>query len=227
MAKFKNIYNNLIGYQLPHKLGNIDVIAEATKTSWNNELLINKSVSKVYKGIFNVTNYEDNYFNKTEIVYIPLLKITNQFLKFKKEFFNNFLPNSFTIMGGSFDNIAKYGYEIGKEGHPAITINVTEEMINCNFGDYELAFTPYNDGIMLVHLMVDKSERGNGTGTFVMNKLYDISEKINVPIYLTPYPSEEFISKDEKELVDRLKNYYTRIGFGPVSEDSLVWCNFE
>jgi Mrp family chromosome partitioning ATPase len=54
-----------------------------------------------------------------------------------------------------------------------------------------------------------------------------LSEEMNIPIYLIPYPDDNFPTKDEKKLVDRLKNYYTRIGFGPVSEDSLVWNNFE
>ena len=63
----------------------------------------------------------------------------------------------------------------------------------------------------------------------VLNKLYDLSENLSIPLYLIPYPDYEFLDKvhKEKELVDRLKNYYSRLEFGPVSEGSLVWSNFE
>jgi hypothetical protein len=44
---------------------------------------------------------------------------------------------------------------------------------------------------------------------------------------LIPYPAEEFKSEKESELVNRLKNWYEKIGFGPISEGSKVWCNFE
>jgi GNAT superfamily N-acetyltransferase len=80
---------------------------------------------------------------------------------------------------------------------------------------------------MLIHIDVDKSERNKGTGTFVMNRLYDISEDINVPIYLIPYPAGHFNSKTEKDVVTILKNWYEKLGFGPVSDGSKVWCNFE
>ena len=82
---------------------------------------------------------------------------------------------------------------------------------------------------MIYTINVNEDKRGNGIGTKLLDKLYDISEQLIVPLYLIPYPDYEFLDKKdkEKELVDRLKNYYTRLGFGPVKEDSLVWCNFE
>ncbi len=56
---------------------------------------------------------------------------------------------------------------------------------------------------------------------------YSVNEIVQ--IYLIPYPDYEFLDKvdKEKELVDRLKNYYSRLEFGTVSEGSLVWSNFE
>ena len=86
---------------------------------------------------------------------------------------------------------------------------------------------PYADGVMLYGININPELRGKGIGTNIMNKLYDISEQMNIPIYLIPYPDDNFPTKDEKQLVDRLKTYYERLGFGPVKEDSLVWCNFE
>ena len=80
---------------------------------------------------------------------------------------------------------------------------------------------------MLVDITVNKSERNKGLGTEVINKIYDISEDSNIPIYLIPYPAEEFKSEKEPELIKRLKNWYEEIGFGPVSDGSKIWCNFE
>jgi hypothetical protein len=57
--------------------------------------------------------------------------------------------------------------------------------------------------------------------------MYDLSEELNIPIYLIPYPDDNFPTTDEKKLVDRLKSYYERIGFGPVNDNSIVWSNFE
>jgi len=227
ILKSKNVYNNLVGYELGHKLGTINILSETKPNDCKTEISSNKAISKVYRGLLNKTNYADSTYNGSVSIQIPLLKVTPQYRKFTNKFFNSFTPNSTTDWGGSFDDIIKCGYEIGVTGHPAISIYTTEEMLDCDFGDYQLALAPYNDGVMLVSLTIDKSQRGNGTGTFVMNKLYDISEELNIPIYLTPYPAEEFKSEKEKELVERLEKWYNKIGFGLVSEGSKVWCNFE
>ena len=216
--KSKNVYTNLVGYVLPHKLGETKIISEIKhKLYWDKSFLTNKAISKVYAGLF----------NDSQPIKVPSMKVTNQFTRFKKEFFNKFTPNTCTDNGGSFDEIVDYGYEIDTPGAPTIRLNATEQLIDCNFGDYELAFVPYNDGVMLIHIDVDKSERNKGTGTFVMNRLYDISEELNIPIYLTPYPSEQFTPEREKDLVNRLENWYDKLGFGPVSEGSKIWSNFE
>jgi len=215
--KSKNQYANLVGYILPHLLGATKIYSEVKRNHWDDVFLTNKAISKVYIGLF----------NDSKSVTIPSMKVTNEFNKFKKEFFNRFTPNTTTEMGGSFDEIVDYGYEIDTPGAPTIRFNATEQLVDCNFGDYELAFVPYNDGVMLVHIDVEESERNKGTGTFVMNRLYDISEDINVPIYLIPYPAGHFNSKTEKDVVTILKNWYEKLGFGPVSEGSKVWCNFE
>jgi hypothetical protein len=222
-----SIYKKLVGYQLPHKLGTISILGETKRNQWRTDVSSNKAVSKVYKGLLNKTNYADSTYNGSKLIDVPLLKVTPQYTKFTNEFFNSFTPNSVTANGGSFDDVVKCGYEIGITGHPAIAINVTEEMLDCDFGDYQLALAPYNDGVMLVSLTIDKSQRGNGTGTLVMNRLYDISEELNIPIYLIPYPAEQFKSETEKELVERLEKWYDKIGFGPVSIGSHVWSNFE
>jgi len=227
MKSKKNIYKKLVGYELPHKLGSISILGETKRTEWKGAASLNKAVSKVYRGLLNRTNYVNSIKNGSESIQIPLLKITQQYRAFTNAFFNSFSPNSATEYGGCFDDVVRCGYEMGNPGHPAIAVNVTEEMLDCDFGDYQLALAPYHDGVMLVSLTIDESERGNGTGTFVMNRLYDISEELNIPIYLTPYPAEQFKSEKEQELVERLEKWYDKIGFGPLSVNSRLWCNFE
>jgi len=218
---------DLSGMKLSHKLGKISLNFKFDKKRWDSSFLSNKAVDSVYAGILHKTNYADSTFNGDVKVSVPFLKSTPQYRKFINYFLRKFKPNSFTDNPGYFDEIVNYGYEIGIVGHPQLTPYGTEEIFIADFGDYEIAFAPYNDGVMLVDITVKTSERGNGIGTKVMNKIYDISEDNNIPIYLIPYPAEQFKEEKESELIERLKNWYEEIGFGPVSEGSKVWCNFE
>jgi len=219
--------SDLSGIALPHKLGRISLNYKFQKNRWHSDFISNKAVGSVYGATLHKTNFADSTFNGDVKVSVPFLKCTPQYRKFVNYFLRKFNPNSFTDNPGYFDEIVNYGYEIGKVGHPELTPYGTEELFIADFGDYEIAFAPYNDGVMLVDITVKTSERGNGTGTKVMNKIYDISEDNNIPIYLIPYPAEEFKSVKESELIERLKNWYDKIGFGPVSDGSKVWCNFE
>lgn len=222
-----NPYLNLVGKVVPHKLGEIFIQEEIKPKKWDKDFLSNKAVKKVYGGLFAKTNFADKTKNGVNYVRMPLIKTTDIYKKFKSLFFQNFTPNNFTDWGGCFDEICVYGFDNNTNGHPVIRVTIVEEMCQCFFGDYEVTFTSYNDGIMIVDITIDKNCRNKGYGTDIMNKLYDISEDNNIPIYLIPYPSESFPEEDEFVLVDKLKKWYSNIGFGPVSDNSLVWCNFE
>jgi len=218
---------DLSGMELRHKLGKLSLNSKLDKSRWHPSFLSNKAVSNVYGATLHKTNFADSTKNGDVKVSIPILKCTTEYRKFIKIFLKKFQPNSYTDYPGYFDEIVNYGYEIGIVGHPKLIPYGTEEIFIANFGDYEIAFSPYNDGIMLADIIVKSSERGNGIGTEVMNKIYDISEDNNIPIYIIPYPAEQFKEEKEHELIERLKNWYEEIGFGPVSEGSKVWCNFE
>jgi hypothetical protein len=215
------------GMNLPHKLGSISLNFKFDKKRWDSKFLSNKAVGAVYGATLHKTNYADSTFNGDIKTVVPFLSCTREYANFINLFLRKFKPNSYTDYPGYFDAIVNYGYEIGKTGHPELIPYGTEEIFMAYFDDYEIAFTPYNDGIMLADITVTTSERGKGIATDVMNKIYDISEDNNIPIYLIPYPAEEFKSEKESELVNRLKNWYEKIGFGPISEGSKVWCNFE
>lgn len=215
------------GMELPHKLGRISLNFKFDKKRWDSTFLSNKAVGAVYGATLRKTNYADSTKNGDVKTVLPFLSETREYRKFINLFLHKFKPNSFTDSPGYFDEIVNYGYEIGIVGHPKLIPYGTEEIFIADFGDYEIAFAPYNDGVMLADITVKTSERGNGIGTKVMNKIYDISEDNNIPIYVIPYPAEQFKEEKEPELVERLKNWYEKIGFGPVSEDSKVWCNFE
>jgi hypothetical protein len=218
---------NLVGYSLPHKLGTINIVEKVSKQNWPNIYKSNRAISNVYDTLFHISNYADKERNRVIRMKNPNLQITSQYNKFVNLFLNKFWPNSVTENPGSFDSVVKCGYEIGTPGIPAITPFISDVILDLDFGDYELAFAPYDDGVMLVHILVDSSKRNKGLGTDVMNMIYDISEENNIPIYLNPYPAESFKLEKEEELVETLKKWYNKIGFGPVSDDSLVWCNFE
>ena len=125
-----------------------------------------------------------------------------------------------------YDEIVEYAYQ--REDYKVNKISLYASDFIVVEEDYgRLMFAPYSDGVMLYGININKELRNKGVGTEVINKLYDLSEEMNIPIYLIPYPDDNFPTKDEKKYIDRLKAYYERIGFGPVSDKSLVWCNFE
>jgi GNAT superfamily N-acetyltransferase len=93
----------------------------------------------------------------------------------------------------------------------------------------KLMFTTYDDGIMLHGINVNPEYRNKGIGSKIMNDLYDISEEMNIELYLQPYPDDNFEggANEEKQLVTRLQKYYTRLGFGPTSKNPMIWSNME
>jgi len=92
--------------------------------------------------------------------------------------------------------------------------------------DFALTLNPYNGGVMIQGLIIDENKRGRGIGTKVMNKLYDLSEKLDTPLYLTPYP-DEFCDKSELwSKIHKLRNWYEGLGFGPVFGSDWIWSNY-
>ena len=92
---------------------------------------------------------------------------------------------------------------------------------------YELNLFPYHDGIMVQAIVVNEDKRGSGIGTMVMNKLYDLSEEMEIPLYLVPFPAGQNDASKIYQTVERLEKWYDGIGFGPADGHPTVWTNFE
>ena len=190
------------------------------KKDWIKEFKNNKAITDVIWGSIQVNGEKiQNWVGLT-----PSTKPFSDFMnKAQEVIFTNGVS---VVPNWQYDEIVQYAHQ-NVEYKVYKAYLYTSDFIVAG-GDYgKVMFVPYADGVMLYGINIKEELRGKGIGTDIINKLYDISEELNIPIYIIPYPDDNFPTKDEKELVDRLKNYYTRIGFGPVSNDSLVWCNFE
>lgn len=190
------------------------------KKEWVKEFKCNTAISDVIWGVAKVNGEEI----PTWIGLTPSTKPFCNFInKVQDMVFTNGVSN---IPNSQYDEIVEYAHQnLEYKVYKAYLYTSDFVSIKEDYGN--VMFVPYGDGVMLYGINIKPELRGKGIGTDIINKLYDISEELNIPIYLIPYPDDNFPKEDEKKLVDRLKNYYSRIGFGPVKEDSLVWSNFE
>ena len=191
----------------------------APKKYWIDEYKCNSAITKVVW---------KNRFDKGE-GWVAVSKLTNNFTKFVEYCMASLPHNNLQVVKNFItDQLIEYAHQNDEYKTMKITNEVPEFHILTN-KDWHLHLYPYHDGVMIYTINVNEDKRGNGIGTEILNKLYDLSEDLSIPLYLIPYPDYEFLDKvdKEKELVDRLKNYYSRLEFGPVSKGSLVWSNFE
>ena len=159
--------------------------------------------------------------------WVGLTPATKPFSDFINESQNRIFTNGISVANNfMYDEIVQYAHQNAEYKVKKINL-YTSDFVRVKEDWGWVMFVPYSDGVMLYGINIKPELRGKGIGTDIINKLYDLSEELNIPIYLIPYPDDNFPTKDEKELVDRLKAYYERLGFGPISDKSLVWCNFE
>lgn len=190
------------------------------KKDWIKEFKRNTAVTDVIWGNAHIEG-------KEILSWVGLTPSTKPFSDFINEACKRIFTDGVNVAPNwHYDEIVQYAHQ-NKEYKVKKIALYTSDFISVDESYGRLLFVPYADGVMLYGINIKPELRGKGIGTDIINKLYDISEEMNIPIYLIPYPDDNFPTKDEKELVDRLKNYYSRIGFGPVSDDSLIWSNFE
>jgi|688.fasta_scaffold276585_1 hypothetical protein len=93
--------------------------------------------------------------------------------------------------------------------------------------DFQITLSPYNNGVMIQGFEVNLNKRGKGIGTKVMNTLYNLSERLDIPLYLTPYPDEIEPNLDNLWVkIHRLRKWYSDLGFGSVFGTDWVWSNY-
>ena len=102
------------------------------------------------------------------------------------------------------------------------------DIIQIKNDDFQMLFAPYGKGIMIYGINVNKKLRNKGLGSKLLNLLYDTSEELDIPLFLTPYPDDNDVPKNEIwNVINRLRNYYERLGFGPLVKMPLLWSNYE
>jgi GNAT superfamily N-acetyltransferase len=190
------------------------------KKDWIKQFKDNTAISDVIWGNAHIEG-------KEILSWVGLTPSTKPFSDFINEACKRIFTNGVNVVPNwYYDEIVQYAHQNSEYKVKKIAL-YTSDFIDATESYGRVMFVPYADGVMLYGINIKPELRGKGIGTDIINKLYDISEELNIPIYLIPYPDDNFSTKDEEILVDRLKNYYSRLEFGPVSEGSLVWSNFE
>jgi len=190
------------------------------KKDWIQQFKDNRAISDVIWGVQDIDG-------KKSIGWVGLTPSTKPFSDFMNEAQKEvFINDIMLVQNFHYDEIVQYAHQNTEYKVKKISLYASDFI--AAYEEYgKLLFAPYDDGVMLYGINIKPELRGKGIGTNIMNKLYDISEQMNIPIYLIPYPDDNFRTKNEKKLIDRLKKYYSRLEFGPVSENSLVWSNME
>lgn len=124
---------------------------------------------------------------------------------------------------GGCDIIGEYGFE-GNNNSVWRDKKLHKRIVTLLLNGVQITLVPYYDGVKIASIVVNENERGNGKGTEVMNLLYDISEELEIPLYVNPYPASDYEPSKEKEVVTKLINWYEDLGFGNVWDK--IWCNF-
>jgi GNAT superfamily N-acetyltransferase len=102
------------------------------------------------------------------------------------------------------------------------------DIIQIKNDDFQLFLLPYAKGIMIHGINVNPKLRNKGLGSKLLNLLYDTSEELDIPLFLTPYPDDDNVPKNKIwDVINRLRNYYERLGFGPLVKMPLLWSNYE
>lgn len=209
-----------VGATIKIKTGDILYFqTELPKRLWIDEYANNNAIKKVY----GVTSIGGNG-SGSQLAHIDT---TKAFQKFCSEIVSKMKPISNSKHKSDFEEILQCGFE-NEENKVYRRFYLCDDVRQYTFNNCKIIVTPYLDGLCLSSIIVDEYMKGNGIGTDIMNKLYDISEELSIPIYLNPYPAgERYEPIREKELVMKLRDWYSKIGFAPINEGSHIWNNFE
>jgi len=209
-----------VGQLLEVKTGHqLYVLCEIPKKDWANEYIENAAVKKVY-GVMEPSG--DGSGSQ-----LPHLDTTKRFEKFCNEIVSIMKPETKIKSKGDFEEIVECSFE-SNDNRVYRKLYITNDIREYTFQNCKISIAPYFDGITLSSIIVDNDYRNNGIGTKIMNELYDISEELSIPIYLNPFPAGDYYEPtEEKNLVNKLKDWYSKIGFAPIKENHYIWNNFE
>jgi len=90
------------------------------------------------------------------------------------------------------------------------------EMRELSTKDFSIQMMCNSDGVEIFKIEVFK--QGKGIGTELMEKMVEVSECLNIPLYLKPTPYKNTTA-------DQLRKFYHKLGFSR-STKSQYWTNF-
>ena len=187
------------------------------KKEWPPEALLNSAISKCV-------------FDKDKGHYVYLTLSEEKYAKAITHFINKLQDNN--IEAGSAYVAVNYDQIIyvpeNTKSDMMGKLPLFGDIIQIKNDDFQLFLLPYAKGIMIHGINVNKKLRNKGLGSKLLNLLYDTSEELDIPLFLTPYPDDDNVPKNKIwDVINRLRNYYTRLGFGPLKKMPLLWSNYE
>jgi GNAT superfamily N-acetyltransferase len=187
------------------------------KKEWPPEALLNSAISKCV--------WDDN---KGHYVYLALTdeKYAKAMTHFLSKLQDINLAFGIANVAISYEQII-YVPENTKSDQ-MLKLPLFGDIVQIKNDDFRLLLVPYAKGIMIHGINVNKKLRNKGLGSKIINLLYDVSEELDIPLFLTPYPDDDDVPKKQIwNVINRLRNYYERLGFGPLKKMPLLWSNYE
>jgi GNAT superfamily N-acetyltransferase len=212
----KQIQN--IGVQNKNKMFELYKIKDVVpKKEWPPEALLNSAISKC------VWDKDKGHY-----VYLTLSdeKYANAATKFLNKLYDNDIEFGVANAALNYDQIIFVPDNI--ESDMMFKLPLFGDVVQIKNDDFQLLLVPYAKGIMIHGINVNPKLRNKGLGSKLLNLLYDVSEELDIPLFLTPYPDDDNVPKKKIwDVINRLKNYYERLGFGPLKKMPLLWSNYE
>ena len=186
------------------------------KDKWEPEALLNSAIQKCV-------------WDKDKGHYVYLTLSDEKYSKSMTHFINKLQDND---IGVNVANVAisyeQIIYVPTDTNDNMIKLALFGDIVQIKNNDFQLLLVPYGKGIMVYGINVNKKLRNKGLGSKLLNLLYDVSEELDIPLFLTPYPDDDDVPKKKIwDVINRLRNYYTRLGFGPLKKMPLLWSNYE
>lgn len=186
------------------------------KDKWEPEALLNSAIQKCVwdkdKGHYVYLTLSDEKYSKSMTHFINKLQ-------------ENDIEAGVANVAISYEQII---YVPTDTNDNMIKLALFGDIVQIKNNDFQLLLVPYGKGIMVYGINVNKKLRNKGLGSKLLNLLYDVSEELDIPLFLTPYPDDNDVPKNKIwDVINRLRNYYERLGFGPLVKMPLLWSNYE